>query len=246
MNTNDTDGKTAGRNNCSRRDLLKTTGGSMLLAGPAALAVMTVAGHAADTSPPRSGKVLMPIGDATECVDTLYPYFRIAEDGYQVVVAGPEARLYHMVLHEVPPNSAVPWDITEERPGYHLKAEIAFRDVKPEEYVGMFVSGGRAPEYLRYDKDLLRITRHFFEANKPVASVCHGIEILSAAGVIKGRAVTTVAKCALDCEQGGAKYADQPVVRDGNLVCARTWHDNTPFLREYMKMLNESARPAHH
>ena len=187
---------------------------------------------------PNMPKVLMPIGDATEVVDTLYPYFRIAEDNFQVVVAGPEARLYHMVLHEVPPNADVPWDITQETPGYHLKAEVAFRDVDPAEYAGLFVSGGRAPEYLRYDKDLLRITREIFAAGKPVAAVCHGIEIVSAAGVIKGRTVTTVAKCALDCAQGGGKYVNKPVVVDGNLVTARTWHDNTPFMREFMRMLN--------
>jgi protease I len=207
----------------------------LLAAGPAALGVMISRSQAAAV--PSAGKILMPIGDATEAVDTLYPYFRVQEDGYQAVVAGPEARLYHMVLHEVPPGSKIPWDITEERPGYHLKADIAFRDVKPEEYAGLFVSGGRAPEYLRYNQDLLRITRHFFEANKPVAVVCHGIEILSAAGVIRGRKVTTVAKCALDCAQGGGQYLDQPIVIDGNLVSARTWHDNAPFMRQYMKML---------
>ncbi len=186
---------------------------------------------------PTRPPILMPIGDATEAVDTLYPFFRVAEDGFRAVVCGPEARTYHMVLHEVPPGAKIPWDITEERPGYHIKAEVAFRDVDPTKYAGLFVSGGRAPEYLRYDKDLLRITRHFFEANKPVAVVCHGIEIVSAAGVIRGRTVTTVAKCALDAEQGGARYVDQPTVVDGNLVTARTWHDSAPFMREFMKML---------
>ena len=111
-------------------------------------------------------KVLLVIGDATEVLDTMYPYFRLPEDGFDVVVAAPEKRLYHMVLHERPPG----WDITQETAGYHLQSDIAFRDVKPEEYSGLFVSGGRAPEYLRYDQDLLRITRHFFEMNKPVAS----------------------------------------------------------------------------
>ncbi len=183
----------------------------------------------------------MPIGDATEAMDTLYPFFRVAEEGYRAVVAGPQARLYHMVLHEVPPGAAIPWDITEERPGYHLRAEVAFREVKPEEYAGLFISGGRAPEYLRYDHDLLRITRHFFEAAKPVAVVCHGIEIVSAAGVIRGRTVTTVAKCALDATQGGARYVDQPVVVDGNLVTARTWHDSAPFMREFMRLLRAGA-----
>ena len=75
-----------------------------------------------------------------------------------------------------------------------------------------------------------------------MAVVCHGIEIVSAAGVIRGRTVTTVAKCALDAEQGGAKYVNQPIVVDGNLVTARTWHDNAPFMREFMKMLNARAK----
>lgn len=192
--------------------------------------------------PSNAPAVLIPIGDATEAMDTFYPFFRVAEEGYRAVVAGPEARLYHTVLHEVPPQARIPWDITEERPGYHLKAEIAFRDVNPADYAGLFISGGRAPEYLRYDKDLLRITRHFFETSKPVAVVCHGIEIVTAAGVIRGRTVTTVAKCALDAEQGGARYVDQSVVVDGNLVCARTWHDNAPFMREFMKLLKASRK----
>lgn len=219
----------------SRREMC-----AMLAAAPATLAAMaSVAG--AEDKKPSAGKVLLPIGDATETMDTLYPFFRIAEDGFQVVVAGPEARLYHTVLHEVPPEG-VPWDITQERPGYHLKADVAFRDVDPAQYVGLFVSGGRAPEYLRYNKDLLRITRHFFEAKKPVAVVCHGIEIVSAAGVIGGRTCTTVAKCALDAQQGGATYVDRPIVIDGNMISARTWHDYSPFMHEFMKMLNAARR----
>lgn len=217
-----------------RREIL-----GLVALGPAALGLSGLTA-AADEQDPETLKILMPIGDATEAVDTLYPYFRVAEDGYKAVIAGPEARKYHMVLHEIPPASGIPWDITEERPGYHIQAEVAFRDVDPTQYAGLFVSGGRAPEYLRYDKDLLRITRHFFEANKPVAVVCHGIEIVSAAGSIKGRTVTTVAKCALDAEQGGAKYVDKPTVVDGNLVTARTWHDNASFMRQFMAMLRKN------
>ena len=147
-----------------------------------------------------------------------------AEDGFECVIAGPQARLYHTVMHEIPPGDP-PWDITRESPGYHLRATVAFKDVDPSEYAGLFVSGGRAPEYLRYDRKLLEITRHFFEARKPVACLCHGVEILTAAGCIKGRTVTTVAKCASMSEQGGARYVDEPRVIDGNLVTARTWHD---------------------
>src|SRR5215475_632173 len=101
-------------------------------------------------------QVLMPIGDASEVMDTLYPFFRLPEDGFEVVVCGPEARLYHLVTHEIPPPPER-WDITREGPGYHLQAKVAFRDVRPEAFAGLFISGGRAPEYLRYDQDLLRL-----------------------------------------------------------------------------------------
>jgi protease I len=185
--------------------------------------------------------VLMPIGDGTEVLDTLYPYFRLPEDGFAVVLAGQEARYYHGVMHEIPPHENIPWDITREQPAYHVKATVAFRDVDPNPCAGLFLSGGRAPEYLRYDPDLLRITRHFFETGKPVAVVCHGVEIAAAAGVLRGRTLTTVAKCALDVTQFGGTYVDRPCVVDGNLVSARTWHDNTEFLKQFLNRLRISS-----
>ena len=183
-------------------------------------------------------KIFMPLGDATEAMDTFYPYFRLQEEGYEVVVAGPEARLYHTVLHEIPPDSSVPWDITQERPGYFIKATLAFRDCHGADFAGAFVSGGRAPEYIRYNQDLLRVMREIHQAGKPIACVCHGIEILTAAGIINGRTVTTVPKCKLDAEQGGAKYVDKEVVLDGNIVTSRYWMDNAYLMREFLKMLN--------
>ena len=183
-------------------------------------------------------KVLMPLGDATEALDTFYPFFRLKEAGYEVIVAGPEARLYHTVLHEIPPDSSVPWDITQERPAYFIKAEVAFKDINPDEYAGVFISGGRAPEYIRYDEDLNRVVKAIHDAGKPVASVCHGIEILTSAGIINGRNVTTVAKCAMDAEQGGGNYVNQETVVDGNIVSARTWHDNAPLMRTFLEMLD--------
>ncbi len=218
----------------------------LLAAGLAVLGLLSGSGSAAETKTRQKlGKVLMPIGDATEAMDTLYPFFRLAEEGYEVVVAGPEARLYHMVLHEVPPNSNVPWDITQETPGYHIQAVVAFRDVKPEEYVGLFLSGGRAPEYLRYDKDLMRITQHFVKKNKPIAVVCHGIEIIAAAGGLQGeRRATTVAKCELDITQTGGVYVNEPFVVDGNLVSAGTWHNyDTPFFKTFVQKMREFTAP---
>ena len=111
-------------------------------------------------------QVLLVIGDAAEATDTLYPYFRVREAGYRCVVAGPEARVYQLVIHDRRPD----WDLTQELTGYRFAAEIAFRDVRPEAYLGLVLSGGRAPEYLRYDADLLRITRHFVASGKPIVS----------------------------------------------------------------------------
>ena len=83
---------------------------SLLAAAPVTLGAL--AAEAAGERRQGRGKVLMPIGDATEVMDTLYPFFRLAEEGFQVVVAGPEARLYHGVMHEIPPDQNIPWDVT--------------------------------------------------------------------------------------------------------------------------------------
>ena len=183
-------------------------------------------------------RILLVIGDAAEVLDTMYPLFRLKEAGYDVVTAGPQKRIYHLVQHDTHPD----WDITIESPGYKLAADVAFRDVKPDEYAGLVITGGRAPEYLRYDADLMRLTRYFFEKNLPVASVCHGIEIVAAAGVLGGRQATTVRKCRFDVESFGGEYVDREVVVAGNLVTARTWHDNPAWMREFVKLLASRRR----
>jgi len=183
-------------------------------------------------------KVLIIVGDATETVDTLYPYYRLQEDGFEPVVAAPEKRRYPMVLHEVKPG----WTITKEWEGYTIEADVAFHDVDPDDYVGIFFSGGRAPEYLRYDEDLVRITRHFFETNKPVACVCHGVEIPAYAGCLNGRRVATVAKCRFDVEVCGGTFVDEPCVVDGNLVSGRTYHDHGRYVGEWVRMLKEARQ----
>ncbi|MDG1892576.1 MAG: DJ-1/PfpI family protein [Verrucomicrobiota bacterium] len=185
-------------------------------------------------------KILMPIGDGTEVLDTFYAYYRLPEDGYEVVVAGPQARLYHTVLHEIPPNPEVPWDITQERPGYHLRASVSFANLNANDFAGAFISGGRAPEYIRYDKHLRRCLHDMTESGKPIACLCHGIEILTAADCIRGKRVTTVPKCAMDAEQGGATYVDEDVVYDGKLVTGRGYAENTEVLKEFLRLLNEA------
>ncbi len=179
-------------------------------------------------------KILIVIGDGAEVLDTMGPYYRLGED-YQVVIAAPEVDSYHLVIHELTPG----WDITVERPGYRVESDIAFRDVDPNEYVALVLPGGRAPEYLRYDKDLLHITKSFFESGKPVASICHGIEILGMADVLRGQRVTTIPKCRFDATVCGATYADESVVRDGHLICARGKKDISPWMKEFVRMIQE-------
>ena len=178
------------------------------------------------------GKVLLVIGDGAEVIDTVVPLYRLGED-FDVWKAAPARRTYHLVQHHHDPS----WDITVETPGYTLDSDIAFRDVDPVEYVGLVLPGGRAPEFLRYDEDLLRITRHFFASNKPVASICHGIEILAAADVIRGRRITTIPRCRLDAEFAGATYVAEGLVVDGNLYCCRFKKECAPWMKAFVTAL---------
>ena len=177
--------------------------------------------------------VLIVVGDASETVDTLYPYYRLQEAGFRPVVVAPERREYQMVMHEVRPG----WTITKEWEGYRIAAELAFSEVDPAEYLGIFFSGGRAPEYLRYDEDLVRITRHFFAESKPIASVCHGVEIPAYAGCVEGRRMATVPKCRHDLEVAGGVFVDEPCVVDGNLVSGRTYHDHGRYMGAWIDLL---------
>lgn len=181
-------------------------------------------------------KVLVVIGDAAETLDTLYPFYRLQEGGYQPVVAAPEKRRYQMVMHEVRPG----WTITKEWEGYQIEADIAFSEVDETEYLGIFFSGGRAPEYIREDPDLIRITQYFFDQNKPIASVCHGVEIPARADRVKDRRMATVPKCQFDLEVCGGIFVDEPCVIDGNLVSGRTYHDNGHYLGPWIKLLDQA------
>ncbi len=185
-------------------------------------------------------KVLLIVGDASETMDTLYPYYRLQEAGFVPVVAAPEKRRYQMVLHEVKPG----WTITKEWEGYTIEADIRFADIRPEEYVGIFFSGGRAPEYIRDDEDLLRVTRYFFESGKPIASVCHGVEIPARAGCVKGRRMATVPKCKFDLEVCGGTFVNEPCVIDGNLISGRTYHDHGHYIGPWIKLLEQARDQA--
>jgi len=183
------------------------------------------------------GRVLIVVGDATETLDTMYPYYRLVEAGFQPVVAAPEQQRYQMVLHEVKPG----WTITKEWEGYSIQADVAFRDIREREYSVILFSGGRAPEYIRYDADLVRVTKYFFGAGKPVASVCHGVEIPAYADCVRGRRMATVPKCRFDLEVCGGIFVNEACVIDGNLVSGRTFHDNGHYVAPWIRLLEVQA-----
>jgi len=179
-------------------------------------------------------KVLIVAGDAVEAQEIFYPYWRLKEAGVEVTVAAPSKKVLFTVVHDFEPG----WETYTEKPGYRFGwVDAAYKDVKPEDFDGLIIPGGRAPEYMRTYKELEAIVKHFFEANKPVAAICHGPLIIAGYGLAKGRRMTCYMAVAPDLKQAGAEYVDEEVVVDGNLVTSRAWPDLPAFMREFLKLL---------
>ncbi|MEQ8820902.1 MAG: DJ-1/PfpI family protein [Sumerlaeia bacterium] len=178
-------------------------------------------------------KILLMTGDAAEALEVMYPLQRLQEAGLDPVVAAPKAKVLRTVVHDFEPG----FDTYTEKGGYRVEATLAFADARAVDFAGLVIPGGRAPEWIRNDADCLRLAREFFEAGKPVASICHGQLILSAANLIGGRTLTAYPALKPDMERAGATFLDREVVVDGELVTSRAWPDHPAFLREFLKLL---------
>ena len=179
-------------------------------------------------------RILLVTGDSGESYEALYALHRFQEAGYQAVIAAPSARRLHLVMHDFEPG----WDTYIERQGYGLEADVAFDDVVVEEYAAVLLLGGRAPEFLRHIPRVVQIVRQFAEQGKPVFSICHGIQILVAAGLVSGRTVTCYVHVRSEAERAGARYSTEQAVRDGNIVSAQTWESHPEFYREVFACLD--------
>jgi len=178
-------------------------------------------------------KVLIVAGDGVEAQEIFYPYYRLKEE-FEVHVAAPSKKKLYTVVHDFVEGV----ETYIERPAYQFPwVDLSFSEVKPEEFDGLVIPGGRAPEYIRTNPDLERIVKHFFEAGKPVAAICHGPLVLTAYGLVRGRRMTAYMVLKADVEGAGATYVDEEVVVDGNLVTSRAWPDNTAWMREFIKLL---------
>lgn len=127
-----------------------------------------------------------------------------------------------------------------EKPGHNFALNYSFADVNVEDYDGLVIAGGRAPEYLRLNKKVLEIVQHFFTTNKPVAAICHGIQILTAAGVVKGRKLTAYPAVGPEVTLAGGEFQSIPVdgaFVDGNLVTSPAWPAHPSFIREFLKVM---------
>lgn len=125
--------------------------------------------------------------------------------------------------------------------GHDFELTHSFDEIDPSDYDAFIVPGGRAPEYLRTYESVLDVTRHFFEADKPVGAICHGPQVLAAAGVLDGRKISSYPPVRSELEAVGCSWVDG-VVKDGNLLTARNWDDLSEWLAEFLAMLGTEVR----
>ncbi|WP_211369998.1 DJ-1/PfpI family protein [Nonomuraea turkmeniaca] len=129
-------------------------------------------------------------------------------------MAAPTTRAVKLLVHDFEPG----WDAYTERPGRQLPVDLAFADVRPEDYQALVIRDGRAPEYIRADPDVSRIVHYFFERGLPVGTICHGPQVPAALGVLRGRTTAAFPPLRTDMEMAGATFVDAPDVVDGAMV----------------------------
>ena len=184
--------------------------------------------------------VLIITGDGGESYEALYAVHRFQEEGWKAVVAAPSRRRLNLVMHDFKPG----WDTYIERRGYGLEADLAFEDVRVDDYAAVLILGGRAPEYLRNNAGVIGIVREFDRQGKWVFAICHGVQILAAAGLARGRQVTCYEHVRLEVEQAGGKFVGEQTVQDGRIITAQTWQSHPFFYREIFAHLSGKAGAA--
>lgn len=183
-------------------------------------------------------KILMLVGDFAEDYEVMVPFQALLAVGHEVHAVCPGKRKGEKIrtaIHDFEGDQTY-----SEKRGHDFALNATFDEAKPESYDALVISGGRAPEYLRLNDRVLQIVRHFFDANKPVAAVCHGAQILTAAGVVKGRTVSAYPAVGPEVKLAGGKFAeiaiDQAVV-DGNLVTAPAWPAHPQWIAKFLEVL---------
>ncbi|NDV16656.1 DJ-1/PfpI/YhbO family deglycase/protease [Muricauda sp. TY007] len=183
-------------------------------------------------------KILFLTGDFAEDYETMVPFQMLLMVGYEVHAVCPDKKKGETIktaIHDFEGDQTY-----TEKPGHNFALNYSFSDVDPSDYAGLVIAGGRAPEYLRLNQKVLDVVKHFFDENKPVAAVCHGIQILTAAGVVKGRKLTAYPAVGPEVTVAGGEFQDIPVdgaYVDGNLVTSPAWPAHPAFIREFLKVM---------
>ncbi len=182
--------------------------------------------------------ILMIVGDFVEDYEVMVPFQTLLAVGHKVHAVCPGKAAGDSIataIHDFEGQQTY-----SEKRGHNFALNATYADVKLESYDALVIPGGRAPEYLRLDASVLAMVRHFFDANKPVAAICHGAQLLAPAGVLQGRRVSAYPACRPEVELAGAVFADIAIdaaVTDGNLVTAPAWPAHPAWLRQFLGLV---------
>lgn len=185
-----------------------------------------------------SKKILMICGDYCEDYETMVPFQTLLAVGHQVDAVCPDKKAGDTIataIHDFEGDQTY-----SEKRGHNFRLNADFASVREQDYDALVIPGGRGPEYLRLNPRVIEIVRHFFQADKPVAAVCHGAQLLAAAGVLNGRECSAYPACRPDVELAGGRYADIPVdqaVTDGKLVTAPAWPAHPQWMAQFLTVL---------
>lgn len=183
-------------------------------------------------------KILMLVGDFVEDYEVMVPFQALQMVGHTVLAVCPKKKAGQTVrtaIHDFEGDQTY-----SEKPGHNFPLNATFDEVSPEDFDALVVPGGRAPEYLRLDPKVLEIVRHFDSTKKPIAAICHGLQLLAAAGVLKGKRCTAYPACGPEVTLAGGDYVSVDVdkaIVDGNLVTAPAWPAHPVWLAEFLKVL---------
>ena len=183
-------------------------------------------------------KILMITGDYTEDYETMVPFQALLMVGHTVHAVCPgktAGQSVRTAIHDFEGDQTY-----SEKPGHNFALNASFANINASDYDALVIPGGRAPEYLRLNPEVLAMVQHFAEAKKPIAAICHGAQLLAAAGVLTGRSCSAYPACGPEVKAAGGNFADIPVDQayvDGNLVTAPAWPAHPDWLAKFLSVL---------
>jgi len=191
-------------------------------------------------------RILMIVGDYVEDYEAMVPFQMLTMVGHTVHAVCPGKKAGESVrtaVHDFEGDQTY-----SEKRGHNFAVNAAFDGIKPEAYDALVIPGGRAPEYLRLNEKVLDIVRHFAKANKPIAAICHGLQVLAAADVLKGKRCTAYPAVKPEVVRAGAKWGEvnqtySNAYVDGNLVTAAAWPGHPEWIRKFLDVLGTKIEP---